>query len=263
MREPALLSIKEFAEICDVKQSALRYWDEIGLLPPAWRNTQTGYRYYAPEQMMTVNLTKLLVSLDIPLSRIAEMKETGRQQQVLELLSLCDKKMEEKIREMRSRKDVLRSYVSLIEECRAAGPGKIELRQLAERPIQRIPIANGDKGLRDSFRQAQGSDSPMGYAYPDLNALLETPDQPAQLVSYDPRGPDVRPAGQYLVGTARCPYGRNSGLAQRMHSYARQNRIEFRGPAYAVYLPDKAGATEPEQYLLQVAVRVKKESAGY
>jgi len=260
MREPVLFLIKDFAEICDVQPSTLRYWNEIGLLLPAWRNEKNGYRYYLPEQIMMVSMIKMLHALDIPLRKMVETKEASNLQQIFKLLCLCDREMEEKIQEMRLRmqlrKDVLRSYASLIEECRTTRPGEIEQRRLAERPIQRIPIERGKKSFRELFRQAHNNGSPMGYAYHDLNSLLEKPDQPAQLVFYDPQGPDVRPAGQYLVGTAHCPYGKNSGLAQRIRSYALQNRIELRGPAYVVYLLDKADVTEREPYLLQIAVRL-------
>lgn len=44
-----LLSIGAFARAVDLAPSALRYYDEAGLLPPAEVDVRTGYRYYTPE----------------------------------------------------------------------------------------------------------------------------------------------------------------------------------------------------------------------
>lgn len=47
MTEP-LLTIGAFARSVDLAPSALRFYDEAGLLQPAVVNVQTGYRYYTP-----------------------------------------------------------------------------------------------------------------------------------------------------------------------------------------------------------------------
>ena len=99
---------------------------------------------------------------------------------------------------------------------------------------------------------------PLGYAYGEFFDLLEQPDQPAQLVSYDPQGPDTRPAGEYLVGTVTCLDGEKTGLPRRMYRHALENGLEFTGPAYAVYLFDAASTADAERCLLQIAVMVKK-----
>ena len=87
---------------------------------------------------------------------------------------------------------------------------------------------------------------------------MERREQPAQLIAYDPNGTDVRPAGEYLVGTEACCYEQNSTLPQRMMEYARSNNLEFTGPVYTVSLLDAASVTRAEQFIFQVAVRVKK-----
>ncbi|MCL2300274.1 MAG: hypothetical protein FWC27_09050, partial [Firmicutes bacterium] len=92
----------------------------------------------------------------------------------------------------------------------------------------------------------------------DFGGLLEKPNQPAQVMSCDPQGPDVRPAGEYLVGTVSCYYGQANSLPRRMQAQAERDRLEFCGPAYAVYLLDAASVTDSERYLLQVAAAVRR-----
>jgi F-type H+-transporting ATPase subunit beta len=53
-----------FAQLCQVSTSALRYYDEIGLLKPEYVDHFTGYRYYTAEQIPRLN-------------RIVSFKEMG------------------------------------------------------------------------------------------------------------------------------------------------------------------------------------------
>jgi len=86
MESKSLMSIKAFSKLCGVEQSTLRYWDEVGLFLPAHRNTETGYRYYAPDQMERIQFIKLLSSLNIPLKVIAKTSEHEAPEAVLQLL---------------------------------------------------------------------------------------------------------------------------------------------------------------------------------
>ena len=163
--------------------------------------------------------------------------------------------------------DILQSHITHIEEGAAARPD-IELRTLPAQQI-RCTMLEHDRTMRKSsefFRRAYAEilhcgnpGCPLGMAYDDFLALLAHPNQPSQLVSYDPQGPDLRPEGQYLVGTVNCFYNENHGLVQRMSRYAERNNLVFLGPVYSVYLHDAASVTEPEQFLLQIAVGIRRK----
>ena len=51
MRE--LFSIGEMAKLFQTNIRTLRYYDEIGLLKPEWRDDNSGYRYYSTKQVRT------------------------------------------------------------------------------------------------------------------------------------------------------------------------------------------------------------------
>jgi DNA-binding transcriptional MerR regulator len=65
-----LLSIGEFADASRLSQKALRLYGENGLLPPAWVDPDSGYRYYRPDQLRTATLIALLRRGGMPLSEI-------------------------------------------------------------------------------------------------------------------------------------------------------------------------------------------------
>jgi MerR family redox-sensitive transcriptional activator SoxR len=71
VREPELLTIGEVAEQAGVRTSALRYYDELGLLPPATR--VSGRRRYAPDAVLRVGVILLLTEAGFTLAEVREL----------------------------------------------------------------------------------------------------------------------------------------------------------------------------------------------
>lgn len=69
----ALLPIGSFAREARLSQKALRLYDALGLLPPAFVDDLSGYRYYSPDQVPRAKLIGLLRQLGMPLPRIADV----------------------------------------------------------------------------------------------------------------------------------------------------------------------------------------------
>lgn len=57
VKEPGLLSIKEFSSLCDIKEYTLRYWDETQKLCP-YKRTDGGKRYYHRNQIADAMILK-------------------------------------------------------------------------------------------------------------------------------------------------------------------------------------------------------------
>jgi DNA-binding transcriptional MerR regulator len=65
-----LMPIGEFASASRLSQKALRLYGERGLLPPAWVDPDSGYRYYSLDQLRTATLIALLRRAGMPLVEI-------------------------------------------------------------------------------------------------------------------------------------------------------------------------------------------------
>lgn len=61
------LSIGDVSKLKGVSVKSLRYYGELGILPPAYINKKTGYRYYSMEQMVIVDLIITCLDFGIPL----------------------------------------------------------------------------------------------------------------------------------------------------------------------------------------------------
>jgi len=66
------LTIGEMARHTRLTVKALRWYDEVGVLPPDHVDPASGYRYYRPEQVGQARLVGLLRELEMPLPLVAE-----------------------------------------------------------------------------------------------------------------------------------------------------------------------------------------------
>lgn len=65
-----LLTIGAFARAAKLTPKALRLYDELGLLPPAAVDAESGYRFYDPEQLGRAGMIARLRQIGMPLAEI-------------------------------------------------------------------------------------------------------------------------------------------------------------------------------------------------
>jgi effector-binding domain-containing protein len=68
-----LLAIGRFARLTGLTVRAVRHYGELGLLQPAYVDPETGYRYFAPEQMGDAEAIRRLRFLELALDEIREI----------------------------------------------------------------------------------------------------------------------------------------------------------------------------------------------
>ena len=98
--------IGDFAKLGQVSVKTLRFYDEIGLLRPAWTDPQSGYRYYLAAQ--AADLHRILALKDLGLS-LAEVVAISRGEvaadRLRELLDARRREAERAVDDARSRLD--------------------------------------------------------------------------------------------------------------------------------------------------------------
>lgn len=65
-----LLTIGKVAKLKNISIKSLRYYDEIGVLKPAFINVLNNYRYYSKEQLYLLDAIIMCVELGIPLKNL-------------------------------------------------------------------------------------------------------------------------------------------------------------------------------------------------
>ena len=56
----------------NVGVKSLRYYERLGILPPAFVDPQSGYRYYSMNQMVDIDVITTCISLGIPLKELTD-----------------------------------------------------------------------------------------------------------------------------------------------------------------------------------------------
>lgn len=67
------MKIGEFAAFSDISIRALRLYDRMGLLRPSYVDAESGYRYYLPDQVQTINTILSFKKVGFSLKEIKDM----------------------------------------------------------------------------------------------------------------------------------------------------------------------------------------------
>ena len=98
-----LLSIGELSNITGVHISSLRYYDKLGVLPPAYIDPDTNYRYYTYSQVEIVSAIQTCIALDIPLKEYQHFTvNNGQTIHAEELLTYGKEQAKKKLRTIRN-----------------------------------------------------------------------------------------------------------------------------------------------------------------
>ncbi len=127
------LKISEFAKLRGVNINSLLYYEKLGILTPAYKDPDTGYRYYAPEQLSTMDIILMCLSLDIPLKELKRYQD-GSAFWEKKLLEDGKKIAEEKMRKVKAGLEMIEYSLNCQEEQdRYASEEGIYRREIAPR----------------------------------------------------------------------------------------------------------------------------------
>ena len=266
MKDHDLLSIKEFSELTGVKQSKLRYYDDIKLFKPMKRG-ENGYRYYSVIQAIAINCINVMHNMNIPVKKFVELKKERTPEQILELLHEHELDLNRELFRLQQAYLIVHTYSRLIREGLAADEGSISCRWMEAVPIEIGAVNDFSSGhfyssffsfLNQMADHKVNPAFPAGGYYESMDDFVNAPGQPVRYFIHFPEGRDCKDAGEYLVGYTRGYYGNLGDLPRRMEDYAKANDVVLEGPVYEMYLHDEISVGDHDQYLIQVSARISK-----
>jgi DNA-binding transcriptional MerR regulator len=111
------LKIGNFARICQVSVTTLRYYDEAGLLKPAHVDNWTGYRHYDLDQIRALNRILALKDLGLSIDQIKLLlKQDLPPEQMRGILRLKQAELEQQAQEIRERLVRVETRIQQIEQ---------------------------------------------------------------------------------------------------------------------------------------------------
>lgn len=146
------LSIGDFARLRNVNPKSLRYYERIGALVPAYIDEETGYRYYALEQLVEMDMILMCLELDIPLRNSKQYRQPDQTLDIRHLLQDGQQKALEKLTHLRNTMQQMEEALRRIEENQRYQEQKgIYQRHLRQRLILCSPFTASGGALE--FRQ--------------------------------------------------------------------------------------------------------------
>lgn len=241
-----LLAIGEFASASRLSQKALRLYGENDLLPPAWVDPESGYRYYRAEQLRTATLIALLRRAGLPLAEI----RTFLREPTAERVDAYERAAAD---EMLERRRVLRHVKRVLEE---EPMYDVISKQVDEQPyvsrIKRVYVSDLEGFILDTFEELGRAGSPEPAFVLYHGPVNNEENGPVEACVPAPDGDKCLPAGEVAyteIKGEQCKFPQILGAYEAVYRWAREHGREASGPAREIYL---LGPGEDEQ--LHIAV---------
>jgi len=126
-------SIGETAKLNEITPKALRLYDKMGILKPAYIDKDSGYRYYSADQFIHIDVIKYSKSIGIPLK---EIKEIFDKSDTKLFMNFLQKQEEIAKKEIKKLENIL-SDINNLKECMEYSFYKEERLEFFERYIDK------------------------------------------------------------------------------------------------------------------------------
>jgi DNA-binding transcriptional MerR regulator len=266
-----LLSISQFSRYSGISRSALIFYDRSGIFHPAKRDPQNNYRYYLPEQIITVNLINVLTELDIPLKHIKKLSAQRSRGDILKLFNDHRATLQEHIDRLENSKKLVDVFNHLLRWAQGADISTVIVETIPVWDIRLGPETNfpahenfyrpfldfcswaKDQGLPVSL--------PIGGSFSSFERFCKRPGAPSNfflLMDTDNRSGETC---ETLVAYTRGFYGQTGDIAERLRTALTNKKVEPAGPVLNIFIEDEISVVDPSQYLMLALLPVRPATA--
>lgn len=255
--DESLFQIGEVTKIMGITRKTLLVYEDIGLLTPAFKDQESGYRYYSADNMTQIRAIRSMQALGLSLKEVAAYYYDTENldpylDRLMELRAALDRNIQ--MLQVRSAKrgDLTVHKTSLPRQVCFCRQYQCENVSEASNNLRDTYIAAARTGKMSmisrmfTMRMSQETDKL------DLMCCIPMED--------DFDGPERMefPETQALCIYYRGPYEGTATAIRALLEYVKENNIETTGPFRSIYLegPPNRGENS-EDYITQIAVPIK------
>ena len=254
-----LFKIGEVTKILGVTRKTLLVFEEMGLLTPAVKDEESGYRYYSADNMTQIRSIRSLQSLGLTLKEVAEYYYDTENidthlQRLMELRASLDRNIQ-------------------MLQVRSAKRGDLTVRRtILPRQVcfcRRYvcqSVAEASNNLRDTYIAAArtGKMAMLGRMF-TMRMRTDTLDLMCCIpVEESFEGPERMefPEMPALCIYFRGPYEENALAVRALMAHVQEQGIEMAGPFRSIYMegPPNRGQNS-DDYITQIAVPIREISS--
>lgn len=227
-----LMPIGEFASASRLSQKALRLYGEKGLLPPAWVDPDSGYRYYAVHQLHEATLIALLRRAGMPLAEIRAFLRAPSVDRLEDYERQVAEDFAERRRVLRYVKCVLKEELMYdvltkqVEEQRYVSRSK------------RVLVPELMSYITSTFEQLGAAEGGLPFVLYH-GAVTAEEDGPVEVCVPKPVGDKTLPAGEVAfveISGSQCDFPEILGAYEAVYRWAKEQGREPDGPSREIYV---------------------------
>lgn len=269
-----LMPIGRFSRACRLSIKALRHYDELGLLAPAWVDGESGYRYYAPDQVATAQTIRLLRELEMPLPEIRALLGANNADSRQALLREHRRRLEERIAGYQQAVAGIELLLRRQEE--VAPVYEVKVKSVAPQTIAGVRLGVAQSALSSVIPATTAElrrylcaagiahDGPSIVLYHELEEGVDDDERPifdAEIgIPVDAPAPETDrirnsqvQGGTVAYLTHIGPYSQIPFAYGPLSAWIQEHGHEFAGPAREVYLTNPAEESDPAKYQTEIA----------
>ena len=272
-----LVPIGRFSRMSRLSIKALRWYDECGLLAPAWVDPASGYRYYQPSQANRAEAIRTLRMIDLPLEEIRELLAEDDPELTGKRLAMQRERLEEQLADHQR---MLRFLERLINRGGSIMPYDVTIKQVEAQPIASVTAHTDLTTISDHIAQAfatlmgavnQAGTFPAGAPFIVYHDVIdETTDGDIEVcipVPTDVQGSAEGvawkevPAAAMATTTHQGPYDEIAPAYHTVTGWIQDHGHQIAGPPRELYLNDPQ-TVAPEDLLTEVQFPIQDGDLG-
>jgi DNA-binding transcriptional MerR regulator len=287
-----LMPIGIFARISGLSHRALRLYADRGLLPPAYVDPETGYRYYDVHSIRAAEMIRLLRRLDVPLGDMRQFIDAAAADRVEETISQQRARLEQEQARLDAALRLLGRIGELDGMFRAAPAvevvdlpterclrwsGTMARSEFHESYIELAAALASQaeaRGLTPSGREivVLGDPTAIGLAGGDETVLHYQLCLPVSDGADETSGPEDGPAGDGVVDLEGGRFARSvfTGLYEDGYRFAYARQLEWladsglvlRGPLRMRFVSDERDTADPADFATELVWPVAEPAPG-
>uniref|UniRef100_UPI00272C9743 MerR family transcriptional regulator n=2 Tax=Romboutsia ilealis TaxID=1115758 RepID=UPI00272C9743 len=262
-------TIGEISKFFNISIKTLRYYDEIGLLKPAYINQDNKYRYYSIEQFMKIDLIKYFKITGMSLDVIKDILNSECSiELVMNNIKIQSSKLEEKINELTIVKKYLDNLENNISENIRYGLNDVFIKYNEERIFMNYDIVSNnteelDLNLRDIILDLENKQNEvyvqMGSTVQykvlkDENKIIY---KGIKAFCKDEKNQNILPEGEYVTLIFEGSLKESINYYKKILDYIKINNIEVVGDFNEIWLMPKIDENLEEKSLVKIEILKK------
>lgn len=263
----------QLAKLFAIPKQTMEYYDKMGILKPAYI-AENGYRYYATQQYLTLEIIVFLRKMDIPVADIKAFVENKSHEEALKLLA---KKEEECRKELIKTKRILNTLIGYRDRLEKSSTLPLNQVLLANEKARRMyltPIPPEKRGglstisirarhMREAFSRCYCQEKPTGWVISKDDFFHSRFNHSSAVVTLS--GPPdlpppcnyIRPAGLYASVHIKGAYFHHGKDALALLSeFTERNRLVPDGDVFLFPVVNYWVTDDPESYITTLSVKV-------